>query len=252
MFLVFPSIDLLNHKSRFVVKGEQGTENFYSKLSETPELLCKLFRLENVKSIHINDWDSFNNSDDNNIDNICLMTEATFLPFQALVNFRSAEECRKTLEYGVHRIVLSDFAMNNKKDTEDLLKEYSSSRIIFDFPVNGDKVVFTHSSMEIPVNEYAAYLKGLGAKRVILSLGEDTTRPDEKILTVLKDNFPSWTYKYDAVNYDELMKLKPLMSFNMDSLIMGQSFYSTNYPCQKIWRIAEARLDAPADTLIAD
>ncbi len=252
MFLVIPSIDLQNHKCRYIVSGEKDTEDFYAKLSATPELLCKLFRLENVKSIHINDLDSFNNPDDNNIDNICLMTEATFLPFQALVNFQTVEECRKTLEYGVHRIVLADFAAINKNDTQDLINEYSASRIIFHLPVKNGKVYFSYSDTEYEIDDYLIYLKELGATRVILHLNEGELHPPENILSVLKDNFRTWTYQYDAANYDELKELKALTSFNMDSLIIGKSFYSTNYPCQKIWRIAEACLDAAKGELITD
>lgn len=248
-YLIIPSIELENHKSKFIVKGKPGTEEFYKRLSEMPELLCKLFRLENVKSIHINDNDSFADSENNNIDNICLMTQATFLPFQALVNFREVGDCRKILDYGVHRIIISDFAFQHPDYIKDLINEYSISRIIFHFPVKKGKVYFEQSGMEFASDEYAGFLQSLGAERVLLSLSDaddfNGLFPKDEILKLLRDSFKGWTYQYDVLNYSDLEKLKYLEQFLMDSLIIGESFYSTNFPCQNIWREAEAILDAP-------
>ena len=255
-YLIIPSIELENHKSKFIVKGKPGTEEFYKHLSDMPELLCKLFRLENVKTIHITDKDSFVDAENNNIDNICLMTQATFLPFQALVNFQEVGDCRKILDYGVHRIIISDFTIQYPDYVKDLIDEYSISRIVFYFPVRRGKVYFEQSGKEFELSEYAAFLKSLGAERVVLSLSDnsdfDGLYPREEILASLKNNFKGWTYKYDVSSFEELDKLRHLEQFAMDSLIIAESFYSTNFPCQNIWREAEAILDAPNKEIRAD
>ncbi len=254
MYLVIPSIELLEHKSRCRVNGEHGTQDFYGKLSDIPEDLCKLFRLENVKSIQVTDIDSFIDYENNNIDNICLMTEATFLPFQALSNCQTKEDCRKLLEYGVHRIILADYAANKPAEVKELIKEYSDRRIIFFLPIKSGKVYFEYSSQEYGLIEYLEYLKSLGATRVVLSILDSDSEiiPDKNTITLLRDYFPKWTYQYNAINYSELEQIKILTEYNMDSLVIAESFYGYNFPCQKIWRIAEARLDAPKNKITAD
>ena len=255
-YLIIPSIELQNHKSKFIIEGLPGSQEFYQRLSEFPELLCKLFRLENVKSIHITDIDSFADSDNHNIDNICLMTEATFLPFQALVNFQKLDDCRKILDYGVHRIVLSDSLIDEPEQIKDLIKEYSIRRIIFHYPVQDGRVYFPHSVREFGLEEYAKYIKSLGAERVVLQMTSEDEYlpliPPKQVLEILKENFQAWTYQYDARNYAELEQLKELQQYNMDSIIISESFYSINFPCQKIWRLAESRLDISGNEIVVD
>jgi phosphoribosylformimino-5-aminoimidazole carboxamide ribonucleotide (ProFAR) isomerase len=254
MYLIIPSIELIEHRSRWTIVGEKGTEKFYTQLSDMPEQLCKLFRLENVKSIQVTDVDSFIDYENNNIDNICMMTEATFLPFQALTNCQTVEDCVKLLEYGVHRIIISDFAINNTEEIKELIREYSDRRIIFSLPVDSEKVIFKHSGVQAGMSEYAGYLKSLGATRVVYSRSEKSLNlmPDKRELDILKKYFPKWTYMHDVYTFSELEELKELMKYNMDSLILGDSFYHTHFPCQKIWRLVEAKLDAAKDEIIAD
>jgi phosphoribosylformimino-5-aminoimidazole carboxamide ribonucleotide (ProFAR) isomerase len=182
------------------------------------------------------------------------MSESTFLPFQALTNCQTLEDCHKLLEYGIHRIIIADFAIDNPVDIKKIIKEYSDRRIIFYLPVKNDKVVFEHSNIELDLKEYVEYLQSLGANRVVFSQIESNPViiPGDEILELLQKYFSKWTYMYDASNFVELQKLNLLVKYNMDSLIIGKSFYHTVFPCQKIWRISESRLDAGKDKILVD
>lgn len=43
-------------------------------------------------------------------------------------------------------------------------------------------------------------------------------------------------------NKDELMDIQQLMPMGIDSVIVGRALYENRFPCQKLWRVAEAGL----------
>jgi phosphoribosylformimino-5-aminoimidazole carboxamide ribotide isomerase len=44
-----------------------------------------------------------------------------------------------------------------------------------------------------------------------------------------------------------LWALQELQPLGLDSVIVGRALYENKFPCQKIWRQAEARLEVPIE-----
>jgi len=242
MFFVNPTIELVGNKCKFVIQGEEESEDYYQQLAENPHDLCKLFRLENVKSILINDVDSFSIGSNSNLDFIAYITESTFLPFLILSNFQTIEDCRSLLEFDVHTLILADIAYRQPNETLELIKDYSDRRIAFYLPIRDGQVCFEHIRKSFPLKYYLSHIQKLGAKRLFvksdIKLNSDDPRA-EQICISLKNSVEKWNYITDVGNYDELIELSMLKNYNMDSVSLGDSFYGTVFPCQKIWRIAE-------------
>jgi len=255
VFLVIPSIVFEYGKCRKRISGEPGTGEFYNKLFEEPAELCKLFRHENVKAIHIIDWDSFQSNRINNFEKIATLPKATSLPFQVFANFSTYSDCENLLNNGIHRIILPASISQYKELTRELIKKFTSSRVVFDFPVNEENEVDIGSGNgKFSISEYVAVLKQLNIHRIVYHSSRDLTEilGNRKNLDLLAANFQRWTLEYDVKDYKELYQVNELKKYGLDSLILGESFYSTNFPCQKIWRIAESRLDANDDEFKCD
>ena len=246
MLLIIPSIEISDHKCRYRIQGLMGTEEYYEQLEKNPFDLCKLFRLENVKSIHIYDKDSFDDPSKNNFDSIARLTQATFLPFQVNGNFQTIDDCKNLLNYGVHRIILSDIAAGHPEIIANLIRDYSGQRIVFNLPVEKNNVQFKYTNKSYNLNYYIDHLKDLGATRIIYQpINESFNQfiSDIKKIKLLKDNFQKWTLELDVSGFAELKQIEILTDFGVDSLIIGKPFFESVFPCQNIWRIAEKKLD---------
>lgn len=244
MFFVNPTIELVDNKCKFVIHGEKGTQDYYKHLADNPHDLCKLFRLENVKSILINDVDSFNYGSNSNLDYIAYITESTFLPFIVLSNFQTIDECRSLLELDVHTLIMADIAYRKPNETRELIRDYSDRRIAFYLPVRDGQVCFEHIGKSFPLNYYLSYINKLGAKRFFvqsdIKLNSEDPRAKQTCIE-LKNLVEKWNYMTNVSSYKELIELSLLKNYNMDSVSLGDSFYGTVFPCQKIWRIAELK-----------
>ena len=49
---------------------------------------------------------------------------------------------------------------------------------------------------------------------------------------------------YNGINNSvELWKLNDYIKYRIDSVVLGEAMYNNYFPCQKIWRMAEAELE---------
>jgi phosphoribosylformimino-5-aminoimidazole carboxamide ribotide isomerase len=244
MLLIIPSIDILNGKCVYKILGEQGTDMLYSEIENNPEKLCKLFRKENVKSIHVTDLDSYSTAD-YHFENIFKLTKATFLPFQLQAHFYDLKHCNELLNNGIHRLVLDDVNDYDVWDLRNLLLKYTNHRIIFSVPVKGNFVRFEYSNKSYPLIDYMEKIHALVGMRVIykeMNLPEKTYYVDDN-LDILKYYVKNITLSADISDYQELIKMNEIDKYGFDSVIIGKPFYENSFSCQKIWRLIESEVD---------
>lgn len=243
--LLIPSIQIVEGKCRHRIKCESDLSDYYEYLENHPYELCKLFREENVKSIFIEDIDSFVLFG-NNLQLISKLTEATFLPFQVYANFQTIDECRLLLDSGIQRVVLSDVSKFDSGDISLLIDNYSSARISFYLPLRNGQINFNHTGKTYDIDCYMRQVKELGGIRIIVDT-DIVNVPDllnqSEIIQKLSLSFSSWSLSYDVRSYNELKQIEELKKYNLDSVIMGKSFYDTSFPCQNIWRLAEQKIN---------
>lgn len=232
MILVIPSIDLKDGKCCSCISGETGTEDFYESISELPERLVALLRRENSKALHFNDFDSFENGC-NNSDLLIQLSYITDIPFQLYTCIKHYEACHHLLNKGIYRLILSPELFDNEVEIEKLIDKFTASRIVFYYDsniLNTDilfqkalktglkRVYFVNNSEDI--NESINSADSLfGGKGIRVTLGSFTGGPKEL-----------W----------QLNSQSPIL---IDSVAIGRPLFENSFPCQKIWRLAEAKLE---------
>ncbi|OGU16196.1 MAG: hypothetical protein A2X61_13020 [Ignavibacteria bacterium GWB2_35_12] len=248
MLLVIPSLALHNGKCTFFVKGEEGTEQTYIKYSGQPDMLCKLWRRENAKTIHITDLDVlFGGQNESNLEQILSLAKSVDIPIQILSEFKSTDECRRILDSGIYRVIMFELAYRNPDGVRELLNDYTPSRIAFLVNSLDGKIRFWNSEFNISDTDYVNCLKDLGATRIII---RDEARFDSlegvdiNLLKRISDPDKLKITVFGMVNTpQQLWQLQDYEELGIDSVIIGKPLYQNAFPCQKIWRMAEAELE---------
>ncbi|MFA6570731.1 MAG: HisA/HisF-related TIM barrel protein [Bacteroidota bacterium] len=244
MLLVIPLIALHNGCCYFKIRGESGTERYYFELSEKPYELCKLWRRENAKSLHVSDFDSmFNESKHDNFELILQLSKAVDIPMQVLSGFKNVGECAKLLENGIQRIVIFDLALIDPQGVKELIKKYTPSRVSFFVNAIYGRVNFWDKTLSMSETDYFSHLRELGATRILyrddgrFDSGEG---PDIEVLkNVATISQLRVTVFGSIITPEHLWKIQELEPLGIDSVIIGRPLYENNFPCQKIWRLTE-------------
>ena len=248
MILVIPSIGLKDGSCLQCIIGEEGMESFYSRLSRTPLELCRLWRRENSKSIHIIDYDSCD-LDDNitNTNAILYIAHSIDIPIQVYSHFHSVKDCRFLLEHGIYRIILNDIAVKDPQGISDLIKSYSTSRIIFQVTSKDGYLKLCKRKEKIETIDFLNFVKDIGGDRIIYENPDwDTFRtgPDiDELIKITEGSKLKITIGNGVENLNHLLSVASLRQLNIDSVIIGRALYHNNFSCQKIWRLIEAELE---------
>ncbi len=246
MILLIPSMDISEGVCTDCIVGERGTEQYYMELSQNLIDLWGLLRWENTKTIHVNDLDSLNNENNNiNINSLIFAAHSIDIPIQLYSKFDTYQQCKLLLDNGIYRIVVGDLCVNDPGGIKKLISEYTSSRISFAVFANNWKVEINDGKIIMPVLDYVEHIRSLGGKRIIVNekrwnssdLGFDFDN-----LIKLSNLCELRTTLYDAAKTpQQLWDLDELKPCGVDSVIIGRPFFKNCFPCQKIWRMIEAK-----------
>jgi phosphoribosylformimino-5-aminoimidazole carboxamide ribotide isomerase len=247
MLLIIPSIDLQQGRCVRSVLGEPGTEDLYSLYACNPTGFARLVRRENAKAIFITDRDGYFGGDNKaNKKQIELLLDELDIPVILMTNFTTEEDCVSWLEKGIYRIVLGSMLFREPELTASLIETYSASRIAFAMRVFNRQVLYPAMN-PISETEFADSIQQVGGNRIFYS---NVTReatlasPDfEGLQRIGSASGLRITSVGGVAQPSDLWKLQELASFGVDSAVIGRAFYENRFPCQKIWRIAEARLE---------
>ncbi len=246
MILVIPSIDISEGICTDCIVGQSGTEQYYKELSKNLTGLLGLLRRENTKTIHINDTDSLNNKNNHsNINSLIYATEAIDIPIQFYSKFNDCQQCKLLLDSGIYRIVVDDLAVNDPAGIIKLIGQYSSSRISFAVFANKWEVALNDGKTILPVSDYVKHIQSLGGDRIIFHEKQWETSDSgfdfDNFVRLSEICKMKITLYKAAKTPQQLWKLEELRPCGVDSLIIGKPFYENCFPCQKIWRLIEAK-----------
>lgn len=243
MFLVIPSIELKNGYCTQCIVGEVGTEGYYQRLSRDPVELVKLLRRENTKAIHILESDSFSMIDNSiNLVNIQFIAEVLDIPVQVYSKFTTFEQCEAMFRAGVYRLILDELLLIDPKAVSELIAKYTASRFAFMMKIyENDKVQIGNNAVN--KNEYAELIQSISGKRILYAPTDKTL--SEKNLSFLSDYYQKYRSSVtigEMINSpQDLWQLSKIKNSGVDSVIIGKPLYDNNFPCQKIWRLIEAK-----------
>lgn len=242
--LVIPSIDIKNGKTVRVVQGIP--ELNCTEYGNDPIEMAKIWRAENAKMLHIVDFDAIENFDNNNINTLKKMCDSVIIPIEYAGGIRSIEDAQKVFDSGVCRINISSMVVMNPIGFETLFNKFGPNKVAVAIDVIDNEVVIRGRKIKTGIAPIplALRLRDLGVERFILTdVNKNGVMAGPNIalsLSIAHSTQCKVTHSGGIRNKDELMDLQSLISSGIDSVIIGRALYENRFPCQKLWRIAEA------------
>lgn len=244
MILIIPEIKIIDGVCSFCIKGDEGMHDFYEHLSNYPNELCKLLRVENSKSIFVNDVDSFlSKSHHVNFDAILELAKTIDSPFQVMTNFKTFDECTYLITNKIRKIIIKDTLFRDPKLVKSLIDEYSAS--FFAFYVSEDNYYIDDTKeIHYSAKEMIKIISSIGGNRIFYS----NPNWNKNMTGILKDDIIQYAHTLKMkvtlingiYNSNQLLDLEKLTEFGVDSIVLGESLFNNYFPCQNLWRMIEA------------
>lgn len=248
MLLVIPSIELRSGRCQRCIQGARGTESLYGALSEHPVELAQLFRRENFKCIHVTDIESFSGCfDEATLETVVQMQKSVDIPIEFVTFQNNADVYRQLLERGVYRVAVNVLAWTEPDAVRELLDEFSPSRVIFGCRAHNGDVDLGEGVGMVPDEEYIRHVHDLGGRRLIYTEqdweGNLTGEDVDTVIRIASLTPMRITTAGGIASPQDLWDLQSRLPKNVDSVVIGRALFENRFPCQAIWRAAEAKLE---------
>ncbi|MBS1560658.1 MAG: hypothetical protein JSS89_03555 [Bacteroidetes bacterium] len=248
MLLVIPAIDLTQGHCARCILGEPGTEELYRDFSAHPIDLVKLWRRENAKCVHVTDLDSINGHDHvSTLQTVMAMQRAVDIPIQLVSLQRNVDIYRSLLEAGVYRVAIHGLAITDPDGVQELIEDFTASRVIFGIRADEGDVDFGEEIGMVTDEEYIRQVYELGGRRLIYTEkkweGGLTGQDADTIRRVAAVSKIRITTAGGIATPQQLWDLEQFVPLGVDSVVIGRALYENRFPCQHIWRQAEALIE---------
>lgn len=241
--LVIPSIDIKGGKTVRSVRGIPELK--CGEYGNDPVEMAKIWRAENAKCLHVVDFDAAHEHSKKNFNLIKEICSSVIIPIEFTGGIRTLDDAKEIMDLGVARIAINTMAIENKNEFEKVFDVFGPKRIIIALDIADNQIVTrgrTHFSGVSPF-DFTKEMKEFGVERFIVTDIERNgmmTGPNielsKKIAEISKAKV---TLSGGVRNKDELMDIKSLLPYGVDSVIIGRALYENRFPCQKLWRLAE-------------
>lgn len=244
MILVIPSIDIKDGKTVRVVQGIPELKS--TSYGNDPVDMAMIWRTENAKFLHVVDFNCSHEHSHCNFEIIKKICESVIVPVELGGGIQTLEEAKQLLDLGVHRVVIGSLGIINKKEFEKIINELGSKKISAAIDVVDNEVVIKSRSEKTGIQpvEYASQLKSMGVERCIVTdvkkNGMMNGANIELSKMIADKTGLKVTHSGGVSGYEDLKKLNEVVSYGVDSVIIGRALYENKFPCQKIWRKAES------------
>jgi phosphoribosylformimino-5-aminoimidazole carboxamide ribotide isomerase len=248
--LVIPVIDIKNGKCVRILQGLDDKTEYYQ---ETPVKVAKLFRKENFKAIHITDWNGAIEGEMKNYDIIKEISHSVDIPIQLGGGIRDLDTAKKMFsELGIYRVVIGTAAITKPGFINQLLDNFSASKIIIGIDEKLNNVVTNGwvNYANITPLEFAKFVESVGIKRIIYQdvtrVGNCTGPHLNRLIEIAENTKLKITSAGGIGCYADLKALIDLKLASVDSVMISRALYENNFPCQYLWRNIE-KLDISLD-----
>lgn len=241
--LVIPSIDIKDGKTVRVVQGIP--ELACPEYDNDPVEMAMIWRAENAKCIHVVDFNAAWDSTTQNLSIIEKICSAVVIPVQLGGGIRNLDSARRALDIGVYRLAIGSLAVENPDEFRKILDTFGPKHIAAAIDSFDDKVIIKGRKVRTDINpvDLAQELNQWGVERFIVTdvkrngmlLGPNVEL-SKSIAAVTKKKV---THSGGVKDKDDLMKIQEFVDWGIDSTIVGRALYENNFPCQRLWRVAE-------------
>jgi phosphoribosylformimino-5-aminoimidazole carboxamide ribotide isomerase len=220
----------------------------YTEFSDEPVRLAQLWRRENAKCIHVTDIDSFRGSDDaETIEQVVAMQSAVDIPVQFVATLPTVDAYRRILERGVYRVAINTLAFTEPDAVSELLEQFGTSRVVFGLRAHNGDVDLGPGREQTTDEEYIRHVYAIGGRRLIYSEtdweGHLTGESIETIRRIAAAAPLRVTTAGGIAGPEHLWDVQRNAPSNVDSVVIGRALYENRFPCQAIWRMAEAAIE---------
>lgn len=245
--LIIPSIDLANGHCSREIHGKEGTQRLYSELSNHPIELAQLWRRENAKCIHITDTDSFAGKDySQSLEVAMRVQQAVDIPVELVTLQRDINVVCDLLDAGIYRVAVNALIQSDPDGVRKLIEEYGSSRVIFGIRAHAGTVEMDGGET-ISDTDIIRRIHELGGNRVIYTEKDwegALTGEDLNTINRIAEAAPVRITMAGGISSpQDLWDLQEHAPRNIDSVVIGRALYENRFPCQRIWREVEAKLE---------
>ena len=165
--LIYPAIDLFEHKAVRLYKGDYAQMTVYS---ETPPEIAIDFKNKGAERIHIVDLEGAKNGTTPNFDTVCAIKKESGLFCEIGGGIRSMETIDKYLSAGIDRVILGTAAVTEPGFVEKAVKKYGEKIAVGIDLKDGFVAIkgWTEKS-ELTAMDFCKQMQDIGVKTLIIT-----------------------------------------------------------------------------------
>jgi len=209
---------------------------------DDPVKMAKLWRIQNAKVIHVVDLDAAKGGSEHNrkvIHDICNELD---IPVQVGGGIRTMVDIDRAIEAGVYRVIIGTAAVQNPDLVSEAIEKYTCSKVVVGLDARDGEVRvqgWTEGS-GLDAVEFALDMEARGCRRIVYTdISRDGTLegPNMEAYRELGSRLQKTkiTASGGIGNHKHLIALNDLISFRVDSVIVGKALYENVFPCQQMW-----------------
>lgn len=244
--LVIPSIDIKNGKTVRVVQGIPELD--CKEYGSDPVEMARIWRAENAKLLHVVDFDGAFEHSKKNVNIISEICSSVIIPVEYTGGIRTMEDAERMFDLGVSRLAINTMAYENPAEFIKVFDKYGPAKIVISLDILADEMIVRGRKIKTGLNylDYSVKLSNMGVERFIVTdVDRNGTMSGPNLelsKKIAKTTAQKVTVSGGVRNKDELMDIQSLIPLGIDSVIVGRALYENRFPCQKLWRVAEAGL----------
>lgn len=239
MTLVIPAIDLRGGQCVRLYQGSYEKETVYY---EDPVKMAKLWRVQNARVLHVVDLDAARGGSDDNRTVIREICQSLDIPVQLGGGIRTMEDIEHALELGVYRVIIGTAAVRNPELVSEAVARFSCSRVVVGIDAKDGEVRvqgWTEGS-GIDAIDLAVDMEARGVRRIVYTdISRDGTLEGPNVTAYRKLGERLTRARITASggvgSYPDLLRIKELAPYKVDSVIVGRALYENRFPCQQFW-----------------
>ena len=223
--LLFPAIDMFDHKAVRLFKGDYQQMTVYSK---DPLSVAKRFEDSGAKWVHLVDLQGAKDGTTPHADLVAGITKGTGLQVASGGGIRAEESLLRYLDCGVSRVILGTAALGDPDFLQRVVAKYGSSIAVG--VDSRDGMVATHGwtqTSTVPAEEFCRSLDEIGVSTIIATdISKDGAMqgPNLDLYRQLKKSFSGNITASGGVS--SLKDLTALNDLDLYGAILGKAYYT--------------------------
>lgn len=223
--LLFPAIDMYDHKAVRLLKGDYSKMTIYSK---DPVSVAKRFEASGAQWVHLVDLQGALHGDTPHEDVVERIAKETGLKVEIGGGVRGDETVKKYMDRGVSRVILGTAALQDRSFLERMVSLYGDAIAVgVDLRTGFVATNGWTETSEVSGEDFCRELSEIGVKTVIatdISRDGAMQGPNVELYRSLKEAFPGNITASGGVS--SLDDLKALGELELYGAILGKAYYT--------------------------